>query len=819
MKRYFTQVMRYLMVALTVVGGVVSCTPTPPEQQPEPDEASVVVSTQTLDFDWTYCEQSFDVSSPAEFLVWSNSDWIAFDQTEFIAGDYTITVAAYENPYDEIREGTIFISAAGYGEVKIEVYQAPNNAEAVFKAITERVSVNSDEQTAYIEVNSGKSFTVATTADWITVPTETFEAGEKVRVPIEVVRNRNEEVRQAKVTLTNEREDEISITVEQDAFKPTMTVPTDTLRIDNNGGKLQIAISSEIDYNVTSNSVWVVADSTTYAASTNSVVTLTVESTENTYERIARIKIDGGNSRVYDIVLVQTGRVPSAKNEIKSITLRKSQNKGLDRDYVMKPDENGVFSCYIPAIKNDEYIHISGKDVRFDRITPFDIENAVVEIESDAYRIFSGYDLMPNEGQFKCDLSNNKTLKAVAENGEVRNYEVKVTYFTGLPIVYINLDSNKEVASKEVYEGGTIHIVGAGDIPGIPEQRFEMHGRGNSSWGTFRKKPSYTFKLDSKQSVGGMPEHKKWVMIGNYRDKTLLRNEVAWWCSQHLPGLAWTPRHQQMELVLNGTHRGVYQVAEQVRIDKNRVNIAEMSPTDTQGEAITGGYIVEFHYGSDAQQWCWDMPYMRGGSGASVKIPKIEDSNTAQRDYIMNYVMTIDNWFASGKDIDKLMETYIDIPSWVAQWLVFEISGTTEPQGPNSWYTYKQRGDDKWYCGPAWDFDYRSYRPSEGKRWTNAAVMYLPEMLSYRPYKDELVRQWRTYLEPILPDLLQYIEERRETLRRSANANWRIHDQNLIDDNRHENGDENIPWDEALDRMIQYLEYKWEFMSQNITKL
>ena len=88
-------------------------------------------------------------------------------------------------------------------------------------------------------------------------------------------------------------------------------------------------------------------------------VTLTVESTENTYERIARIKIDGGNSRVYDIVLVQTGRVPSAKNEIKSITLRKSQNKGLDRDYVMKPDENGVFSCYIPAIKTDAYIHIS----------------------------------------------------------------------------------------------------------------------------------------------------------------------------------------------------------------------------------------------------------------------------------------------------------------------------------------------------------------------------------------------------------------------------------------------------------------------------
>ena len=810
--------MRCLMVALAVVGGVVSCTPTPPA--PQPDEASVVVSTQILEFDWTYCEQSFDVSSPTEFTVSSNAFWIAFDQTEFSAGDYTVTVATYENPYEENREATITISAIGFEDITIDVYQAPNNAEAVFKAITERVSVNSDKQTAYIEVNSGKPFTAATTADWITVPTDTFEAGECVRVPIEVARNQMEELREAKVTLTNEQENEIVVMVEQEAFKPMMTVPTDTLRIDSNGGTLQFEISSDVAYTVTTFDSWVVADSTTYAASTNSVVTLTVGTNEATDTRVSKVKINGGNARLqYDLFVCQSGRELSADNEIKSITLRKAANKGLAKDYVLTPDENGVFSCHIPAIKSDTYIHISGKDVRFDKITPFDIENAVIEIETNAPRVFSGYDLISGKDQIKCDLSTNKVFKAVAENGNVRSYEIKITYFTGLPIVYINLDSNKEVASKDVYEGGTIHIVGAGNIPGLPEQRFEMHGRGNSSWSTFRKKPSYTFKLDSKQSVGGMPDHKKWVMIGNYRDKTLLRNEVAWWCSQHLPALAWTPRYQQMELVLNGSHRGVYQVTEQVRIDKNRVNIAEMSPNDTQGEAITGGYIVEFHYGSDAQQWCWDMPYLRGGSGASVKVPKIEDSNTAQRDYIMNYVMTIDNWFASGERIDELMETYIDIPSWVAQWLVFEISGTTEPQGPNSWYTYKQRGDDKWYCGPAWDFDYRSYRPSEGKKWTNAAVMYKPEMLRYRPYKDELVRQWRTYLEPILPDLLQYIEERREVLRRSAGANWSIHDQNLIDDNRKENGDEQIPWDDAVDRMIQYLELKWEFISQNITKL
>jgi hypothetical protein len=82
-----------------------------------------------------------------------------------------------------------------------------------------------------------------------------------------------------------------------------------------------------------------------------------------------------------------------------------------------------------------------------------------------------------------------------------------------------------------------------------------------------------------------------------------------------------------------------------------------------------------------------------------------------------------------------------------------------------------------------------------------------------------MVRQWREILEPLLPDLLQYIEEQRAYLRRSAEGNWMLHDQNLIDDNRRENGDEQIPWDDALDRMIHYLNLKWAFVSRNITNM
>jgi hypothetical protein len=56
-------------------------------------------------------------------------------------------------------------------------------------------------------------------------------------------------------------------------------------------------------------------------------------------------------------------------------------------------------------------------------------------------------------------------------------------------------------------------------------------------------------------------------------------------------------------------------------------------------------------------------------------------------------------------------------------------------------------------------------------------------------------------------------------MRLSAEANWFVHGQNLIDDNRRENGDEFIASDSAIDRMIGYLEQKWAFVESNIRNL
>ncbi|MBQ6988304.1 MAG: CotH kinase family protein [Alistipes sp.] len=493
---------------------------------------------------------------------------------------------------------------------------------------------------------------------------------------------------------------------------------------------------------------------------------------------------------------------------ITKVTFPIHRNAALSNTVTIYPDENNVFRERVFASQNSD---------GHSYLMPSNLTKLYIEFESDANAIYiNGVEYKSSSAY---DFSQPTTITAYADSGTEKSYTIILDNFTGLPIIYINTVSGQEIQSKETYEDATIEIIGTDDLPGLAKMNMRIHGRGNSSWDTFKKKPSYTISLDTKQKIFGMPKHKKWVLISNYRDKTLLRNNVAWWISSKLSGIKYTPRFQHAELILNGRHRGVYQLVEQVRIDDDRVNINEMQPTDTEGEAITGGYIIELDRGSDADQWGWALPYLQGSSHrANIKKPKIDESNQAQHDYIKDYLFKVDSLLGTSDDMEYVMEKYIDMPSWAAQWLVFELSGTPEPNGPNSWYTYKDKSDDKWYCGPPWDFDYRSYLTSTANGWVSKSYVYQPEMRQYAPYREILLQQWKE-IEPLLPELIDYINEQREYMRYSAEANWYIHDQNLIDDNRRENGDEFIASDNAIDRMIEYLEQKWAFVSNNIHNL
>ena len=260
---------------------------------------------------------------------------------------------------------------------------------------------------------------------------------------------------------------------------------------------------------------------------------------------------------------------------------------------------------------------------------------------------------------------------------------------TNLPTVVIHTKDNEAPYDKEHEIDCFISII-SNNGQTILSDSATIRERGNASR-NFPKKP-YRIKFDKKHQVLGSPANaKKWTLINNYGDKTLMRNQLAFELSRRF-GMPYTPFCAYVDVVLNGDYKGSYQLCDQIEVRKNRVNITEMTPRDNSGEALTGGYLfeVDAYAGDEPFQAVFQSSY---GTPVTIKSPD-EDSITAQqKNYITQRYNAMEaNW-----------RQYLDLNTFLRHFLVGEVSGNTDTYW--SVYMYKHRSNDTLYVGPCWDFD------------------------------------------------------------------------------------------------------------------
>ena len=370
---------------------------------------------------------------------------------------------------------------------------------------------------------------------------------------------------------------------------------------------------------------------------------------------------------------------------------------------------------------------------------------------------------------------------------------------TGLPVVYVDTEGGKGIYSKEEYVTASMHIDGAAEYPGLEPVACSIRGRGNTTW-TWPKKP-YLIKLDSKTSILGLPKHKRWVLLANFMDRTLMRNMVSMHVAQ-FTSLAWTPHCVPVELVLNGKHQGSYLLIEQVRVDKNRVDITEMSTKDNEGDAVTGGYLLEldFHYDNEFQWKERNIPF-------AVKNPDPEDLTTQQKTYIKGYIKEVsDVIYGSGfKDPEKGYTKYLDVDSFIDYWIVYEVMCNHELGNPGSVYFHKDRGG-LLTAGPCWDFDWGvlSFYTSNGEYGlVNGNAIWYGRLFQDPAFKSRVKARFEELL-PQLETIPDYMDECEALLEKSARLNFAMW--NPADDKSQNggyiiNGDENLSFHDAIQRL------------------
>lgn len=365
------------------------------------------------------------------------------------------------------------------------------------------------------------------------------------------------------------------------------------------------------------------------------------------------------------------------------------------------------------------------------------------EIPEGTALIYDGQTIQ--SGKTLIDFNECKQIAVINGNGDSEIYDVEITN-TGLPIVVINQetgtvsstsDSEFAAASSAWYEAtgakwqlkesdwlmtdgvDNFMIYNADGTSALTDKNgatvnkpvlSSTRERGNVSR-QMPKKP-FAVKLDKKHGIfmndsdptNDLPAHKRWVLLANWKDRTLLRNavanEVAAAFNKTFPndGIAWNPSGQFVELVYNGVHVGNYYLCEQIKIDENRLNINE--PYDAEdaysGNAAGYGYLLESDDGYD-EAW----KFM-----TKMYIPFLfkDDGNDEMLSYAQNLVRGVEDNLRNG-NYSTAYNT-LDLSSMVDFLLIQELMMNCELQHPKSMYSYINNG--KLYAGPIWDFDWNT---------------------------------------------------------------------------------------------------------------
>lgn len=298
-------------------------------------------------------------------------------------------------------------------------------------------------------------------------------------------------------------------------------------------------------------------------------------------------------------------------------------------------------------------------------------------------------------GDSRCNIAELEFYGNAGEGDNSHLFQV-----TNLPTVVVNTLNAEEPYDKEHDITANIIIIDGNktdtDKPGT------IRERGNASR-SFPKKP-WRLKFDKKQSVLGSPaKAKKWTLINNYGDKTLMRNLLAFEIARRLemPFVSWA---RPVDVILNGEYKGCYQLCDQMEVNLGRVDITEMETTDTEGEALSGGYFIE------VDAYAYDEPegeYFISQRGIPVTIKSPKDGGTPEQyNYIRNYFNRVEELvfqYRFGQDGGEDYRDIFDVESFVKHLIVGELSGNTDTYW--STYMYKDRNDPVLHTGPVWDFD------------------------------------------------------------------------------------------------------------------
>ena len=258
---------------------------------------------------------------------------------------------------------------------------------------------------------------------------------------------------------------------------------------------------------------------------------------------------------------------------------------------------------------------------------------------------------------------------------------------TNLPLFVIHSYSGLEPEDKNDILPCNFYIINDNKIDVNNDGTLKIKGIESLKFG---KKPYNVRFYNEQKPLNFRSKSKKWALLGNYGDKTLIRNILSFEISRIFNN-TFTSECVFVDLMINGLYKGTYNLCDKIEVSETRVNIKKLSKNDGSSK-ISGGYLIEV----DGFAYLGNSYFnSRKGIPITIKYPDVDDISSDQKNYIKEKFSELE------LEIYNNNITNIDITSFVKFVLIEELIGNAEAYW--SCFLYKERNDDSFYVGSIWD--------------------------------------------------------------------------------------------------------------------
>ena len=453
-------------------------------------------------------------------------------------------------------------------------------------------------------------------------------------------------------------------------------------------------------------------------------------------------------------------------------------------------------------------------------------------------------------GQEILYLGEEKTAAAAGETVDLSRYAgkripvagakgttltwLRVMQGSEVPSLFLTTDAKEMSAVRKskdnVITDGQVLLTEADGSVTYAGPLKQLKGRGNSTF-AYSKKP-YELKLPEAVSPAGIPAGKTWVLLANYVDISLLRNQIVLDTAREI-GLPYSVKCVQTDVWINGEYQGLYLMTEKVQIKKNRIAIRNLEEEteklnpeeldtypkfrhtsgtlkDIRGyripeepEDVTGGFIFKIeklHRFNNVIK-----PGFETEGRLCIRIIEPTCPGEAATEYLAARVADLHSALISKDGTSPETGTdyreYLDLDSFACKFLLEEWCKNFDFLG-GSQYMYKDSDatDPLIYAGPAWDYDLcfgnmeergqaaeGDYMTSQSRRPGNLYWLLTTHASFNEKARDIWTERFRPAMDILLGEtaggedhVLKSIDEYAEQIRRSAEMNferWGVNDQ------------------------------------------